>query len=219
MTKNAVCDKWCTAIAAAVSEMLHQLISFVSSLSFYTTFSHPDPPFKPCGYCTFLIMMQNVRFSPYLYNTACQFYEMFLVTSPFLYPFIRFFLTLTSQALRLFYLLDNDAKLPVLTQPLHHSMTRFTEWSPWPSIEMQNGLSFCRWRCGGWVYKNKYQNEYQMAYPCLILYLIDVTLPVLTQPLHHRIDSFTRNDLPDLWKWRTCKLAGPVCRLNFTIEK
>jgi hypothetical protein len=36
-----------------------------------------------------------------------------------------FFLTLTSQALRLFYLLDNDAKRPVLTQPLHHWMTRF----------------------------------------------------------------------------------------------
>jgi hypothetical protein len=26
-------------------------------------------------------MMQNARFSPNLYTTACQFYEMFLVTS------------------------------------------------------------------------------------------------------------------------------------------
>jgi hypothetical protein len=32
----------------------------------------------------------------------------------------------SSYALRLFYLLDNDEKLPVLTQPLHHCMTRFT---------------------------------------------------------------------------------------------
>jgi hypothetical protein len=32
----------------------------------------------------------------------------------------------SSYALRLFYLLDNDEKLPVLTQPLHHCITRFT---------------------------------------------------------------------------------------------
>ena len=54
------------------------LITF--SLSFYTTFSHPDPLLKPCGYSTFLIMIQNVPFSPNLYNTACQFYVMIYMT-------------------------------------------------------------------------------------------------------------------------------------------
>jgi hypothetical protein len=43
--------------AVAVSEMLTQLISNAFSLSFYTTFSHPDPSLKPCGYCTYLKMM------------------------------------------------------------------------------------------------------------------------------------------------------------------
>ena len=35
---------------------------------------------NPCGYCTCLIMMKHVSFSPNLYITACQFYVMFLVT-------------------------------------------------------------------------------------------------------------------------------------------
>jgi hypothetical protein len=34
----------------------------------------------PCGFCTCLIMMKHVSFSPNLYTTACQFYVMFLVT-------------------------------------------------------------------------------------------------------------------------------------------
>ncbi len=68
------------------------------------------------------------------------------------------------------------------------------------------------WRCGGWVYNNKYQNEYQMAEPCMrLLYLLDnyETRTFLTQPLHHRIiDSFTRNVHRDLQACRKCKLAG-----------
>jgi hypothetical protein len=35
---------------------------------------------EPCGFCTCLIMMTHVSFSPNLYTTACQFYVMFLVT-------------------------------------------------------------------------------------------------------------------------------------------
>jgi hypothetical protein len=38
------------------------------SLSFYTVFSHHSPP-KPCVYCTCLIMMRHVPFSPNLYTT------------------------------------------------------------------------------------------------------------------------------------------------------
>jgi hypothetical protein len=41
----------------------------------------------------------------------------------FLYDF---FVTLTSQALRLLYLLENYETRPVITQPLRHCMTRFT---------------------------------------------------------------------------------------------
>jgi hypothetical protein len=74
-TKKAVADILCTAVAVALSEILTRLISITFSLSFYTTFSHPYPPLKPCGYCTFLIMMHNVRFSPNLYTTACQFLQ------------------------------------------------------------------------------------------------------------------------------------------------
>jgi hypothetical protein len=45
---------------------------------------------------------------------------------PFFSPFIDFlFHPFTFKALRLLYLLDNDATRPVLTQPLHH-MTHFT---------------------------------------------------------------------------------------------
>ncbi len=64
--KKAVRDEKNAAVVY-VSEMLHRLISFVSSLSFYTTFSHPY---------------------------------------------------LSTQALRLFYLLDNEATRVVLAQPL-----------------------------------------------------------------------------------------------------
>jgi hypothetical protein len=51
--KNAVGDKECAAVVA-VSEMLTRLISMAFSLAFYTIFSHPDPPLKPCGYFTCL---------------------------------------------------------------------------------------------------------------------------------------------------------------------
>ncbi len=67
--KNAAGDKYYTALVA-VSEMLTRLVSIAFFLSFYTTFSHPDPPLKPCGYCTCFIMMYVVSFSPNLYTTA-----------------------------------------------------------------------------------------------------------------------------------------------------
>jgi hypothetical protein len=63
--KNAVGDKECAAVVA-VSEMLTRLISMAFSLAFYTIFSHPDPPLKPCGFFTCLIMMLHVSFSPNL---------------------------------------------------------------------------------------------------------------------------------------------------------
>jgi hypothetical protein len=70
---------------------------------------------------------------------------------------------------------------------------------------MQTGLSFCRWRCWGWVYKNQYQNEYQIAYPCgyCTCFDNDETRVILTQPLHHLSDSFTRNVSRDLQARRT----------------
>ncbi len=74
-----------------------------------------SPPLKPCGYSTFLIIMQKVRFSPNLYTTA-------------------------------WHVLRNDL----------HDLR----------LKVQTGLSFCRWRCWGWVYKNQYQNEHQKAYLC-----------------------------------------------------
>jgi hypothetical protein len=49
-----------------VSEILTRLIPVAFCLSFYTIFSHPYSPPKPCGYCTYLIMKQHVSFSPNL---------------------------------------------------------------------------------------------------------------------------------------------------------
>jgi hypothetical protein len=46
-----------------------RLISVAFSLSLYTTFSHPYSLLKPCGYCTCLIIMKHVQFSPNLYTT------------------------------------------------------------------------------------------------------------------------------------------------------
>jgi hypothetical protein len=88
------------------------------------------------------------------------------------------------------------------SKPPHAS---FTKWSPWPSRleEMKTGLSFFKftllgmglqkwkWIPNGWVLR------------LLNLLDNDVTRPVLDQPLHHRIDSFTRNVSRDLQAWRT----------------
>jgi hypothetical protein len=52
----------------AVSKMLTRLIPVNFSLAFYTIFSHPSS--KPNSYFTFLIMKQNVPFSPNLYTNA-----------------------------------------------------------------------------------------------------------------------------------------------------
>ena len=59
-------DDYCTAVLD-VSKMLTRMISYTFSLSFYTKFFSPSP-LNPCGYSTFLIMMQNVPFSPNLHD-------------------------------------------------------------------------------------------------------------------------------------------------------
>jgi len=88
----------------------------------------------------------------------------------------------------------------ILTQPLNHRMVvsrnDLRDLRDWRKCKLAfPSLSL---RCLGWVYKN--ENEYQMA---LNLLDNDATGPVLDQPLHHRIDSFTRNVSRDLQAWRT----------------
>ena len=88
----------------------------------------------------------------------------------------------------------------ILIQPLNHRMpvsrNDLRDLRDWRKCKLAfPSLSF---RCLGWVYKN--ENEYQMA---LNLLDNDATRPVLDQPLHHRIDSFTRNVSSDLQAWRT----------------
>jgi hypothetical protein len=51
----------CCRVGDAHSTDLCRLFSL-----FYTTFSHPDPSLKPWGFCTCLIMMLHVSFSPNL---------------------------------------------------------------------------------------------------------------------------------------------------------
>jgi hypothetical protein len=94
-------------------------------------------PLKPCGYFTFLIMMQNFPFSPNLYTTAWHvllndLHDLRLKEMQTGFSFFR--LTLlgmglqkskwipNSLPLRLLYLLDNDETRVILTQPLHHRM-------------------------------------------------------------------------------------------------
>jgi hypothetical protein len=57
------------------------------------------------------------------------------------------------------------------------------------------------WRFWGWVYKNQYQNENQIAYPCGC-FDNDETRVILTQPLHHRMPVL-HNVSRDLQAWRT----------------
>jgi hypothetical protein len=83
----------------------------------------------------------------------------------------------------------------ILIQPLNHRMpvsrNDLRDLRDWRKCKLAfPSLSL---RCLGWVYKN--ENEYQMA---LNLLDNDATRPVLDQPLHHRIDSFTRNVSRDL---------------------
>jgi hypothetical protein len=108
---------------------------------FYTIFLSPSP-LKPCWYFTCLIMMKHVPFSPNLSAVAWYdtFYVMISVTferqTGLSFCSLKF-LGMGRQkpisnwipngyGLRLFYLLDNEATRPVLTQPLHHCMKRFT---------------------------------------------------------------------------------------------
>ncbi len=74
MIKNwwwQIAESWWQKYTAvvAVSEMLTRLFPVSTFLSpFIRLFL--TPPLKPCGYFTFLIMMQKVPFSPNLYTTA-----------------------------------------------------------------------------------------------------------------------------------------------------
>ncbi len=84
-------------------------------------------------------------------------------------------------------------------------------------------------RCWGWVYKNQYQNEHQIAYPCgyCTCFDNDETRVILTQPLHHRMPVL-RNvscDLQAMQKntTKTCKncneLKTPhICWLQSYLE-
>jgi hypothetical protein len=172
--------------------MLTRLNTFTFSLSFYTIFFSPSP-LKPCGYSTFLIMMQNFPFSPNLYTTAWHVLRNDLhdlrLKCKLVFPSAGDMVTLlgmglqkpiskwipNSLRLRLLYLLDNDETRVVLTQPLRRRMTRFTLWSPWPSSvkKMQTGLSFFRLTLLGmglqqtiskWI-PNQSKSD-QMAEPC-----------------------------------------------------
>ncbi len=91
-------------------------VSGLFSLLFIRFFLSPSP-LKPCGYCTCMIMMKHVPFSPNLSAVA-------------------------------WYVLRNDLR----------------ELRAWRKCKL--AFSSLGWRCWGWVYNNKYQNEYQMAEPC-----------------------------------------------------
>jgi hypothetical protein len=91
-------------------------VSGLFSLLFIRFFLSPSP-LKPCWYCTCLIMMKHVPFSPNLSAVA-------------------------------WFVLCNDLR----------------DLQAWRKCKL--AFSSLGWRCGGWVYNNKYQNEYQMAEPC-----------------------------------------------------
>jgi hypothetical protein len=127
--------------------------------------------------------------------------------SPFLSPFIRLFLTLTSEALRLLYLLDNEATRsfsPNLYITAWHVLRKNHRDLRARRKDMQTGLSFCRLTSlmgmglkqtkSKWI-PNGYLTKHVPFSPNL--YTTAEERNVL------------RNDLCDLRKWRTCKLAFP----------
>jgi hypothetical protein len=105
------------------------------SLSFYTIFWSPSP-LKPCGYCTCLIMMKHVPFSPNLsavawyvlcndlrdlqgmkeMQTGLSFFRLALLGMGLQQQISKWIPN--GWALWLLYLLDNAATRAVLTQPL-----------------------------------------------------------------------------------------------------
>jgi hypothetical protein len=99
-------------------------------------------------------------------------------------------------------------------------MARFTLRSPWPSSvkEMQTGLSFFRLTLLGMGLQKPISKWIKNGWALRLLYLLDndSTRPILTQPLHHRIDSFTRYVPRHLQAWRTNKLAGPY--VDWTLQ-
>ncbi len=120
---------------------------------FYTIFLSPSP-LKFCGYCTCLIMMKHVPFSPNLYTTPwhvlrndlrdlrkCKDMRTAFTSAGWrCWGWVRTNIKMNTKwkchecingwALRLLYLLDNDAKRPVLTQPLHYRIVSFTRNVP-----------------------------------------------------------------------------------------
>jgi hypothetical protein len=97
-----------------------------------------------------------------------------LCLSPFLSPFIRLLLTLTSQLKPCgncsYFIILQHVSFLVLTQPLHHCMKVLpfsrNDLRDLRLKDIQTGLSFCRLTLLGMGlqnYKKHYQNEYQMV--------------------------------------------------------
>jgi hypothetical protein len=143
----------------SVSEMLTRLTFLrLFSLLLYDFFS--SSPLKPCGYFTCLIMITT---RPVLTQPLdhCIYDKFYLLCNdlPDLRASRTCKLTFPSAGRLVDVAGDGSTKTnikmntkwlyvthPVLTQPLHHCMTRFKLWSPWPSSvkDMQTDLSFCR---------------------------------------------------------------------------
>jgi hypothetical protein len=172
--------------------------------SHFIRFFFSPLPLKPCGCCTWLIMMQNVRPHP----TSTPLHDTFYVKISVTFECVTglSFCRLLGVGLQqpISKLRSNGyVTRVVLTQTLNH-MTRFRNGLRDLLVRRTCGrsLPFAGWLCWGWVYTQKYQNEIPNGY---------VTHPVLTQPLHHCMKHFylLRNNLCDLRVWSTCKLPFP----------
>jgi hypothetical protein len=154
-----------------MSEILVRLILVDFSLSFYTTFSNPDPHLIPCGYFTYLIMMLHVSSSPNLYTTA----------------------------------------LAVLRNDLRD----LRKWRKcklaFPSLGRPNPLA----GVGSTKTKIKMNTKW-LSLAAIVPAENDATRPVLTQPLHHRVDNFTRC-FPRPSSVKDMQTSRPVCRLKSTM--
>jgi hypothetical protein len=117
--------------------------------------------------------------------------------SPLVSPFIRFFF-IPSPLKPCGYF-----TCLIMMRHVPFSLNLYTTWHILRNHDLQ------KWRkmffpsasrcCWGWVYKNKFQNEYQMA-----MQHVSFSPNLYTTAWH-----VLRNDLGDLRMWRTCKLAFP----------
>jgi hypothetical protein len=134
--------------------------------------------------------------------------------SIFLSPFIRFFLTLTSQLkpcgyfTYLIMMLHVSSSPNLYTTALTVLRNDLHDLRKWRKCKLAFPSVGCRW--WGWVYKNQNQNEYQMAEPCGYCTCLIMMKHVQFSPnLYATALTVLRNVLRDLQAWRTCKLAGP----------